>query len=191
VAARAIAKAGAQVGDVLILTKPLGSGTIMAAEMATAVVPGLILGEAVATALTQMCRPNGAAAAVLAPVAHAMTDVTGFGLAGHLLEILDASGCAAELQLAAIPTLPGALALAQAGHSSSLAPANRAATIGRVMGADSAAKALLYDPQTAGGLLAAVPEDQAAEVVAALRAGGDAAAIIGRVVTGPARIVPG
>ncbi len=196
VAARAIAKAGARAGDVLILTKPLGSGTIMAAEMAMAVVPGLILGEAVATALAQMCRPNGAAAAVLAPVAHAMTDVTGFGLAGHLLEILDASGCAAELQLAAIPSLPGALALAQAGHSSSLAPANRAATIGRVtigqqMKADSGATALLYDPQTAGGLLAAVPEDRAAELVAALRAGGDAAAVIGRVVAGPARIVLG
>lgn len=187
-AARAITKAGAQAGDVLILTKPLGSGTIMAAEMAMARVPGLILGEAVAAALTLMSHPLGAAAAILAPQARAMTDVTGFGLAGHLLEILQASGVGARLQGAAIPLMPGALALAEAGYGSSLAPANRAATIGQVTGADSALKALLYDPQTGGGLLAAVPADQAPALLSALLAAGETAAILGEVVDGAARI---
>lgn len=183
-ASRAITKAGACPGDVLILTKPIGSGTIMAAEMAMARLPGLILGEAVATALARMSQPNGPAASVIAPHATAMTDVTGFGLAGHLLEILDASGCAATLRLDTIPTLPGALDLAAAGHASSLAPANRAATIGRVSGPDSAAKALLYDPQTAGGLLAAVPAALAETLLKSL----PGATAIGTITAGKPRI---
>ncbi len=183
-APRAITKSGAKPGDKLILTKPIGSGTIMAAEMAMAECPGLILGEAVATALHQMSQPNGPAAAHLAPHAHAMTDVTGFGLAGHLLEILDASDAAATLHAAAIPTLPGALMLAAAGQASSLAPANRAATIGRISGPDSALKALLYDPQTAGGLLAAVPAEVAETLLNAI----PGAALIGEITAGPPRI---
>lgn len=182
--ARAITKGGAKPGDKLILTKAIGSGTIMAAEMAMAEIPGLMLGEAVATALAQMCQPNGPAAAILTPHAHAMTDVTGFGLAGHLLEILDASNAAATLDGTAIPTLPGALALAAAGQASSLAPANRAATIGRITGPDTPLKALLYDPQTAGGLLVAVP----AEIADALLKSIPGAAIIGEITTGPPRI---
>ncbi|MCB2131030.1 MAG: selenide, water dikinase SelD, partial [Rhodobacteraceae bacterium] len=91
-----VTQSGARPGDLLILTKPVGTGVILAAEMALAA-PG----AAVAQALRSMSRPQGAAAAVLAPVAHAMTDVTGFGLAGHLLGMLDASGLAATLDLAA------------------------------------------------------------------------------------------
>ncbi len=182
-ASRAIAKGGACLGDALILTKPIGSGTVMAAEMANRYLPGMILGEAVAAALAQMARPNGAAAAILAPVAHAMTDVTGFGLAGHLLEMLEASGVAATLS--DVPLMEGARALAEAGEASSLAPSNRAATMGRVICAhDPALMALLHDPQTGGGLLAAVPADQAGAVLAALVAQGETAAIIGRVVAG-------
>jgi selenide,water dikinase len=181
---RVLAKAGARPGDALILTKAIGTGTILAAEMAGALLPGGLLGEAVAGALAQMCRPLGAASARLAPHAHAMTDVTGFGLAGHLLEILDASGCAARLDLAQVPVLAGAEALAGAGHASSLAPANRAAAAGRISFAESPRAALLFDPQTAGGLLAAVPGDRAGALVAALRAQGEAAAVIGRVEKG-------
>lgn len=183
-AARAIGKAGAVPGDALILTKPLGTGTVMAAEMAMARLPGLILGEAVVVALASMAQPSATAAALLAPVAHAMTDVTGFGLAGHLLEMLDASGCAARLEAAAIPLLPAALALAEQGQASSLAPGNRAATVGRLVMAEGALKALLHDPQTGGGLLAAVPADQAAQLVAALQAAGHPAACIGTVAAG-------
>ena len=189
-AAQAIAKAGAQPGDVVIVTKPLGSGTIMAAEMAMARVPGLILGDAVAGALAMMSRPLSAASAILAPHATAMTDVTGFGLAGHLLEILDASGVGAALRVSTIPLLPGARALAQAGQASSLAPSNHAATLGRMDGVcDSALHALLHDPQTAGGLLATLPADQAQSVLARLLAAGEPAAIIGEIVAGPARIL--
>ncbi|MDZ4309604.1 MAG: selenide, water dikinase SelD [Cypionkella sp.] len=183
-AQRAITKSGAKPGDRLILTKPIGSGTIMAAEMAMAQIPGLILGEAVAVALHQMSQPNGPVAAILAPHAHAMTDVTGFGLAGHLLEILDASNTAALLHSDAIPTLPGALALAAAGQASSLAPANRAATIGRITGPETALKALLYDPQTAGGLLAAVPPDIAETLLSSI----PGAVLIGEITAGPPRI---
>jgi selenide, water dikinase len=181
---RAITKGGAQPGDVLILTKPIGSGTILAAEMAMARVPGLMLGEAVEGCFAGMQRPQGGAAAILTPHAHAMTDVTGFGLAGHLLEMLEASGTAATLRLADVPLLPGALALAEAGYGSSLAPANRAATIGRMTAPDTPRAGLLHDPQTAGGLLAAVPADQADGLVAQLLAAGDTAALIGAVAAG-------
>ncbi len=180
-----ITKAGARPGDALILTKPLGSGTIMAAEMAMTRLPGLILGEAVAAALHSMTVSGGAAATVLAPYAHAMTDVTGFGLAGHLLEICQASNCGAVIDLAALPILPGAEALAQAGEASSLAPANRAACLGRVKGdLTSPRAALTFDPQTCGGLLAAVPSDRAAAVLAAL----PQARLVGHITDGPATL---
>jgi selenide,water dikinase len=130
-----------------------------------------------------MARPLDAAAAVLAPEARAMTDVTGFGLAGHLLEMLDASGCAATVDLAAVPFLPGAVALAGAGHASSLAPSNRAVAA-RMTFAESPEAALLFDPQTAGGLLAAVPKDRAEALVARLRDAGETAAVIGQVTAG-------
>ena len=174
-----VTKAGARPGDALILTKPLGTGTILAAEMQRAA-PGRV----VTGAWAGMVHPLGHAAAILAPAAHAMTDVTGFGLAGHLLEILDASGVAAELDLAAIPLLPGAEALASAGHASTLAPANRAAVAPRMTAPETARAALLVDPQTGGGLLAAVPGEAAEGLLARLREAGDEAAIIGRVVAG-------
>lgn len=182
---RPIAKSGAQPGDVLILTKPLGTGTILAAEMAMARLPGMILGEAVATCLASMAQSLGPAAKALAPHAHAMTDVTGFGLAGHLLELCDASGTGATLHLADLPLLPAAEALAAAGEASSLAPHNRAACLGRITGALSSPRAaLLFDPQTCGGLLAAVPAKAAPALLATLP---DARAI-GEITTGPARI---
>jgi selenide,water dikinase len=180
----AITKAGARPGDAIILTKALGTGTIMAAEMAMARVPGLVLGEVVARAMTQMQRPSDRAAAILAPLAHAMTDVTGFGLAGHLLEVLRASGCAAVLEPARVPVLPGALALAGAGHAASLAPANRADVGGAMAAGDSPLTALMFDPQTAGGLLATVPGDAATAVLDRLLAAGEEAAIIGHVMAG-------
>lgn len=191
-AVRAITKGGARPGDVLILTKPLGSGTILAAEMAMAQIPGqipgLLLGEAVATCFATMLRPQATAAAILAPHARAMTDITGFGLAGHLLEMLEASNCGATIHLSALPILPGAEALAAAGHASSLAPDNRAATNWRITAPDTPRAALLYDPQTAGGLLAAVPADQAEALLQTLTKAGDAAALIGQITAGPAHL---
>jgi selenide,water dikinase len=181
---RVIGKGGAQAGDALILTKPLGSGTILAAEMALARLPGLLLGEVWAGCIDQMLRSQASAAAILAPVAHAMTDVTGFGLAGHLLEMLTASDAAARLRLGDIPLMPGALELAAAGHGSSLQPANLAAVSWRMTAPDDPRVQLLSDPQTCGGLLAAVPGDRAEAIVMALRGEGHDAALIGEVTAG-------
>ena len=184
-AARPLGKGGMRPGDALILTKPIGSGTIFAALMADAPAPrGLILGEAVAAALAAMARPMDIDSALLAPAAHALTDVTGFGLAGHLLELCRASDCGAEVALADLPLLPGAEALAAAGEASSLAPANRAACAGALTTPPGPRADLLFDPQTCGGLLAAVPADLAEATLAALRAAGVPAARIGRATEG-------
>lgn len=186
-AKRVIGKGGARAGDALVLTRPLGSGVILAAEMAQARLTGLMLGEVWAGCIATMSIPHGDAAAILAPMAHAMTDVTGFGLAGHLLEMLDASGVGgvgATVDLDAVPLMPGAAELVAAGQGSSLEPANRAAVAGRVTAPDDPRVALLTDPQTAGGLLAAVPADAAEGLVAALLAAGHRAAVIGRVTAG-------
>lgn len=184
-AATAISKAGAKPGAKLILTKAIGTGTILAAEMVNATPPGALMGEIVANAYAHMLRPLDHASRILSPHAMAMTDVTGFGLAGHLLEILQASNCAATVSLGLIPKLAGAEALSAAGHASSLAPANRAATVPHMDFTESPAAALLFDPQTAGGLLAAVPADQADAILAAL---GHPAAIIGTLIAGPPHI---
>jgi selenide,water dikinase len=164
-----ITLAGAQPGDALVLTKPLGSGVIMAAEMQLAA-----RGDWVADALAQMSAPQGSAAAQLQE-AHAMTDVTGFGLAGHLMNICRASGVGAELDLSAIPLLEGAEALAAQGIRASLFEANRSAAAQMRLPAGPRAD-LLFDPQTAGGLLAAVPPQMAQR---------PGLTQIGRVVTGP------
>jgi selenide,water dikinase len=184
-AEKAITKAGAQSGDAILLTKPIGTGTILAAEMAMTYLPDLLLGEAVAGGFASMQRPLATASAILSPHATAMTDVTGFGLAGHLLEMLEGSGKAARLDMAAIPLLPGAEALAAHGIASSIAPANRALCLGRIKAPNTARTALLYDPQTAGGLLATVPADKAQSILQALLDAGEPAALIGHITDGP------
>jgi selenide,water dikinase len=115
-----------------------------------------------------------------------MTDVTGFGLAGHLTNIADASGCGARIDLAALPLMAGAEALAARGIRSTLWPENRAALAGRIAGeTESPRAALLFDPQTAGGLLAAVAPGAADALVATLRAQGHDAARIGAMTDAP------
>lgn len=171
-------KRGAQAGDALILTKPLGTGVILAAEMS-----GSAAGEVVAAAWQIMQTSQGAAAAVLAEVARAMTDVTGFGLAGHLAEMLGTEPLGATLDLMAVPLMDGAEALAGAGVRSSLFDANRA--LDRLAEVPQTARAdLLFDPQTCGGLLAAVPGPDVAGVLARLAAAGCRAAVIGQVTDG-------
>ncbi len=173
-----VTQSGAKPGDWLILTKPIGTGVILAAEMA-----GAAPGAAVAGALASMCRPQGSAARLIAPHAHAMTDITGFGLAGHLLAMLDGSGVAARISLSHVPFLPGAGALAAAGHGSTLLPANRA-SMARMFLTESPRADLLFDPQTAGGLLAAVPAEAALDLAHRLRAIGETPAILGEIVAG-------
>ncbi|GGL66064.1 selenide, water dikinase SelD [Wenxinia marina] len=171
--------AGARPGDALVLTKALGSGVVMAGAMA-----GRTRGADLAACHDAMAAGQGAASRLLARAAHAMTDVTGFGLAGHLGGICEASGVAAEVDLAALPLLPGAEAMAAAGVRSSLWADNRGGA-GPVFGASGARGDLMFDPQTAGGLLAAVPGDMGEGLVAELRAAGyDAAVAIGRIVEG-------
>ena len=168
---------GAREGDALILTKPLGSGTIMAAEMAARAA-----GAEVAAALEAMQQGQGRASEILG-AARAMTDVTGFGLAGHLRGICDASGLGARLDLAAIPLLPGAERLAGAGVRSSLFADNETGA-GAVEAPPGARRDLLFDPQTAGGLLAVVYPDEADRVLSQLREAGYAAARIGEMTDG-------
>lgn len=155
---------GAQPGDALILTKALGTGVILAAEMRAAAD-----GDDVMAAWTAMGQSQGAAAGLLAPVAKAMTDVTGFGLAGHLWNICAASGVGARVTLSALPVLPGAEALAARGIRSTLEPQNRAALSGVIEAPRSPRADLCFDPQTAGGLLAVVPPATADALVTDLR----------------------
>lgn len=171
--------AGGRPGDALILTKPLGSGVLMAAEMA-----GKAQGDWIAAAYRRMMQPQSDAARILKD-AHAMTDVTGFGLAGHLSGICEASGTGAELDLDAIPVMDGAEAMAGAGVRSSIFLENRSLVLSLPMGGKAD---LLFDPQTAGGLLAAVAPEAADALVGALRAAGYPAARIGRLTEGPVQL---
>jgi selenide,water dikinase len=184
-----LAKGGLRPGDRLILTRPLGTGILFAAHMR-----GRAGARAIDTALTTMRRSNGPSARAMRSFGPtAATDVTGFGLAGHLLEMLRGAGVAAELDLARIPLYPSVLALAEAGIVSSLLPENGrlATSVAELSAPDASVHAILFDPQTAGGLLIGVPEAQATVCLDAIRAAGtDDAAIIGRVLgvykgTGP------
>lgn len=173
---RPVTLAGGRAGDVLILTKPLGSGVLMAAEMA-----GKARGADVAKALEWMQQPQGRASEILRG-AHAMTDVTGFGLAGHLDGICVASGTGAELTLDTIPLMDGAVELADQGIRSTIFLENRVLAVTLPMGG---AADLLFDPQTGGGLLAAVAPDAADQMLQDLKAAGYHAARIGHLTEGP------
>ena len=182
-------KSGMRAGDSLILTKPLGTGTLFAADMRAKA-----RGDWIDAALGTMLQSNRTAAdALRRHGARACTDVTGFGLVGHLLEMLRASAVDAEVRLAAVPALAGALDLLRQGIASSLSPQNRALSDAVDIGAAPPGDpriALLYDPQTAGGLLGSLPAESAEACLAELHANGAVqAACIGRV-TGPANGAP-
>jgi selenide, water dikinase len=170
-------------GDRLILTKPIGTGVI-----ATAVKRGAPPPDTVKAAVASMTQLNAAASqAALAAGVRAATDVTGFGLLGHLHRMLAASGVAARIDAAAVPLLPGAAGLAAAGFVSGGTRANTA-RIGPVTTIDPAIPAelavLLYDAQTSGGLLLAAPAAAASGLLAGLRARDLTAALIGEVTRG-------
>jgi len=175
---RILRKAGLQPGDVLVLSKPIGTGILFAALMR-----GRAAAASIAQAIAGMRQSARAAAQIFAVHgATAMTDISGFGLAGHLGEMLKASRATAELDLAAIPLYPGARDLAAGGIVSTLLPENLVS--GGILRGDlrQATRALLFDPQTAGGLLAGIPQGRAAECIAALTAAGYTdAAVIGSV----------
>jgi len=174
-------KGGMRPGDVLILTKPVGTGTLFAAHARLAA-----RGRWIDAALVSMCQSSRLAAqSLLEHGATACTDLTGFGLLGHLVEMTRPSGVDAEVDLSALPVLEGAEDTAAAGILSSLQPANvrlRRALKNQEDMATHPRYALLFDPQTAGGLLASVPAARAEACLADLRAlGYRQAAAIGRV----------
>jgi len=171
-------KAGLRPGDRLVLTKPLGTGVILASAAR-----GLVSSRIVEEAIETMVQSAAAAAScLLNGRATACTDVTGFGLLGHLLEMLRASGMDAVLDPEAIPALEGALPLIARGITSSLHADNTAAFSALSPEAQLHETApLLIDPQTAGGLLAGVPAEYAAACLADLLALNYRAGLIGRV----------
>ncbi|MBA4188963.1 MAG: selenide, water dikinase SelD [Planctomycetaceae bacterium] len=191
---RVLSNAGAKPGDLLILTKPLGLGII-----STAAKNGLDSKGAIAEAIRVMTTLNRSAAEVLTQFdVHALTDVTGFGLLGHLRNVTAASSVTAEVWADAVPIMDAAREYVAA----SIAPGGTRANLKFLdewvdWDADTSLelKLLLCDAQTSGGLLASVPAAQAHEVAKALTAAGTlAAAIVGRIVgpgAGRINIVPG
>jgi selenide,water dikinase len=174
-------KQGMRVGDLLILTRPLGSGVLFAADMR-----GCARGDWLDAALAQMLVSSRDSARCLRRFeASACTDITGFGLAGHLYEMAHASDCLVELDIDRLPLLDGAAELAGQGISSSLQPQNiriRHAIDDAGDYAIHPAYALIFDPQTAGGLLASVAPGSAQQCLQQLQHLGYARAqIIGRV----------
>jgi selenide,water dikinase len=176
-----VRQGGLTPGDRLILTKPLGTGVLLQADMR-----GLARGEWMQAVHASMLRSNAEASRVAREArASAATDITGFGLAGHLGQMLRASKAAAVVDLGALPLLPGAALLLARGVRSTAHPENARARRAILVEPGAALRPeldILFDPQTSGGLLFGVAAERAATAVAALRQGGDlAAAIVGEV----------
>ncbi len=183
-------KGGMRSGDVLILSKPIGTGTLLAAHARM-----VARGRWVQAALDSMRQSNQAGAQVLmAHGATACTDLTGFGLLGHLVEMTRPSGVDAQVSLSALPLLDGAQECVAQGIVSSLQASNvrlRRALRNQESFVQHPRYSLLFDPQTAGGLLASVPADQAQNCLAALHAAGyEHAAVIGAVLAQDATQAP-
>ncbi len=174
--------AGALAGDALILTKPIGSGVIFNANL-----KGMLPRQALEETLAVLTDLNRTAAETLARFdVHAATDITGFGLAGHALEMARGSGVTLEIDVDSLPTLPRALEMYERGVTTGANAENReqvgeAALYEKELPGKQGE--ILVDPQTSGGLFAAVPQAQAAAAVDALHeAGVEAACIAGRAV---------
>lgn len=177
---RFLKNCGAMPGDVLILTKPLGIGVLTTAAKAN-----LAEKEAYRQAVENMCMLNKTARDIMVqfPV-HSCTDVTGFGLLGHSCEMAEGSDVTIRLHWGAIPFLPGVYELAQMGLLPEGMYRNRDFAESRVKveeSVDLAMADLLYDPQTSGGLMMAVPESHAQALLRALQGEIPTAAIIGEV----------
>ena len=174
-------KGGMQPGNVLILTKALGTGTLFAADMQQKA-----KGRWIEAALESMLLSNRVSAeCVYRHGATACTDITGFGLLGHMVEMIRPSGVDVEIDLPALPLIDGALQTVEMGILSSLQPANvrlRRAIANQTDAVKSPLYPLVFDPQTSGGLLASLPADKADECLRELHQSGyGQAAIVGRV----------
>jgi selenide, water dikinase len=186
--ARVVTNRGARAGDALILTKPIGTGVV-----STGIKFGKAGEEATRASLATMLLSGREAARLMVGAgAHAATDVTGFALLGHAWELARASSVTLEIEAARVPLIPGALELAAAGMLTSGDKSNRAyvgedVKIGESIGKELAS--LLFDPQTAGGLLISVEAGRAGELLSRLREGYSDAAIIGRAVERGPRLI--
>jgi selenide,water dikinase len=184
---RLLKKGGARPGDVLLLTKPLGTGIVT-----TAAQRGKATAEQLEAAVASMSRLSARAARVLVdahPAVHALTDITGFSLIGHGHEMAHLSGCALRFTWDALPLLPGAVDHAKAGIATGGGQRNLDYYGDRVEYRASFEVwqlALLFDPQTSGPLLAAVDPGAVDAVVAKLRAQGEPVWIVGEAIPGPA-----
>jgi selenide,water dikinase len=191
---RVFKNVGAKAGDVLVLTKPLGSGIVT-----TGIKRGLARPREVREVVEVMSALNRAAGEVLS--AHhrsvrAVTDITGYGLLGHLLEVLEGSDVDAEISFEALPRLAAATRLlgkdvAPGGTRSNLRSAGRRVRFEGKLASDAAAQLLVADAQTSGGLLASVSPRAATKIVAALRQRAEDprwVAVIGRITEGRGRV---
>ena len=188
--ARLLKKGGARPGDVLLLTKPIGTGLVT-----TAAQRGKATAEQLDAAIVSMSRLSAGASRVLAgshPAVHALTDITGFSLMGHGHEMAHLSGCALRFEWDALPLLPGAIDLARAriatgagqrnlDHYGNFVEYRRSFELWQL--------AVLFDPQTSGPLLAAVDPGAADAIVAKLRAAGEQVWVVGEAVAGPAGVI--
>lgn len=177
---KVLANGGARSGDVLVLTKAIGTGVL------TTAVKGELMSEAEAAYVWEAMRTLNEAPIRLAEGldVHGCTDITGFGLAGHTCEMAEASGVTIELTASSVPLLDQAMDFAQMGIIPGGTYRNQDYFASRVAmdeGLPDAMPELLYDPQTAGGLLVSLPEDDARTLCGRLEAEGRLAVVIGRV----------
>ena len=183
--ARIIRNRGGRPGDRLVLTKSLGTGVIT-----TAIKHGVAPEPAQAAAIASMLRLNREAGAAMLEVdTHAATDITGFGLLGHLHYLALASGVAAEVEVDAVPMLPEAASLAEAGEVPSGTRSNERFLLGRVdfaPGVAPARRTLLSVAQTSGGLLLAVPEGEMPRLLEGLASRQEVGHVIDRLIEGEA-----
>ena len=187
---RLLKKGGATPGDVLLLTKPIGTGIV-----ATAAQRGKATSDQIDAAVASMSRLSARAAQVLVdshPAVHALTDITGFSLVGHGHEMAHLSGCALRFRWDDLPLLPGAADHAKAGvvtgggqrnldHYGDFVEYKRSTEMWEL--------GVLFDPQTAGPILAAVDPGAADAILAKLRAGGEQVGVVGEAVAGPAGVI--
>ena len=175
---RIFTKGGARVGDLLVLSKPLGTGIVLAG--------GSAADKAGATAgMRTLNRLASEALQALGPATHAVTDVTGFGLLGHAWEMAERAGTRFVFDAVSLPLYPGALAAAEAGTRTGGDPRNREHLAGVVdvgPSVEPALEAICFDPQTSGGLLAAVDAGASARAQAA------GFSVVGTVEPGPAAV---
>lgn len=179
-----VTNAGARPGDTLVLTKPIGTGIIT-----TAGKQGLVSPEVLQGAVTAMATLNRAAAETMVKVgAHAATDITGFGLMGHLKSMVKGSRVGAMVQLGRVPVLPGTWELLDQGVAPGGTHRNRQSVADAVQwhpDLTEREQLLLCDAQTSGGLLISVASDQKEALLSELQASGVSGAVVGEITEGP------